>query len=128
MCRQLVHCHLPLARFILRTYTARPSAYGRKIHRGLIVQDLTRGSVTRHLVAMASQLAIGMVCQTLYYFVDLYFVAQLGDAALAGVGAAGNATFIVFALIQTLGVGAVALISQAVGRKDHAEAGLIFNQ
>lgn len=77
---------------------------------------------------MAAQLAIGMVCQTLYFFVDLYFVAQLGDVAIAGVGAAGNATFIVFALTQALGVGAVALISQAVGRKDHAEANLIFNQ
>jgi putative MATE family efflux protein len=92
------------------------------------MQDLTRGSVTGHLVSMAAQIAIGMICQTLYYFVDLYFVAKLGDAAIAGVGAAGNATFIVFALTQALGVGAVALISQAVGRKEHAQASLIFNQ
>ena len=104
--------HLPLARSILSTYTARPFADRRRAHWGLIVQDLTRGSVTRHLVTMAAQLAIGMVCQTLYFFVDLYFVAQLGDVAIAGVGAAGNATFIVFALTQALGVGAVALITR----------------
>jgi putative MATE family efflux protein len=36
--------------------------------------------------------------------------------------------FIVFALTQMLGVGIVALISQAVGRKDASEANLVFNQ
>jgi putative MATE family efflux protein len=77
---------------------------------------------------MAAPLVAGMIFQTLYYFVDLYFVAQLGDVAIAGVSAAGNTTFIVFALTQVLGVGAVALISQAVGRKDQPEANLIFNQ
>jgi putative MATE family efflux protein len=69
-----------------------------------------------------------MIFQTLYYFVDLYFVAQLGDAAIAGVSAAGNATFIVLALTQVLGVGTVALVSHAVGRKDQQDANLIFNQ
>jgi putative MATE family efflux protein len=92
------------------------------------MQDLTRGSISTHLLSMAAPLAAGMIFQTLYYFVDLYFVAQLGDAAIAGVSAAGNATFIVFALTQSLGVGAVALIAQAAGRKDQGEANLIFNQ
>ena len=74
------------------------------------MQDLTRGSITAHLLSMAAPLAAGMIFQTLYFFVDLYFVAQLGEAAIAGVSAAGNASFIVFALTQSLGVGAVALI------------------
>ena len=36
--------------------------------------------------------------------------------------------FIVFALTQTLGVGTVALVSHAVGRKDREEANHVFNQ
>jgi len=60
--------------------------------------------------------------------VDLYFVAGLGDASVAGVGAAGTIMFLVMALTQVLGVGAVALISQAVGRKNRDEANLVFNQ
>jgi putative MATE family efflux protein len=92
------------------------------------MKDLTRGSIAGHVVSMAAPLAAGMIFQTLYYFVDLYFVAQLGDAAIAGVSAAGNATFLVLALTQVLGVGTVALIAQAVGRKDQPEANLIFNQ
>jgi putative MATE family efflux protein len=66
--------------------------------------------------------------QTLYYLVDLYFVGRIGDAALAGVGAAGNVMMIVVALTQVLGVGTVSLIAQAVGRKDAADANLVFNQ
>lgn len=92
------------------------------------MRDLTQGPVIRHIVAMALPIAFGMIFQTLYYLVDLYFVARLGDAAMAGVGAAGNVMFIVLALTQVLGVGTVALISHAVGRKDQAEANLIFNQ
>jgi putative MATE family efflux protein len=77
---------------------------------------------------MALPIAAGMFFQTLYFLIDLYFVAGLGDAALAGVGAAGNVMFIVFALTQVLGVGTVTLISHAVGRKDRADATLVFNQ
>jgi MATE family, multidrug efflux pump len=92
------------------------------------VQDLTQGSIRRHLLMMAAPIAAGMLMQTLYFLVDLYFVGRLGDAALAGVGSAGNVTMIVVALTQVLGVGTVALIAQAVGRKDAADANLVFNQ
>jgi putative MATE family efflux protein len=92
------------------------------------VHDLTEGSIHRHLLGMATPIAAGMLMQTLYYLVDLYFVGRLGDAALAGVGAAGNVMMIVIALTQVLGVGTVALIAHAVGRKDAADANHIFNQ
>jgi Na+-driven multidrug efflux pump len=92
------------------------------------MKDLTKGSISSHLIAMAVPMAAGMIFQTLYFFVDLYFVAKLGDAAVAGVSTAGNAMFIIMALTQVLGVGTVALISHAVGRKDQPDANLIFNQ
>jgi len=92
------------------------------------MKDLTKGSIPSHLVAMAVPMAAGMIFQTLYFFVDLYFVAKLGDAAVAGVSTAGNAMFIIMAMTQVLGVGTVALISHAVGRKDQPDANLIFNQ
>src|SRR6202167_4301785 len=92
------------------------------------MRDLTQGSIPRQIVALAVPIFAGMLLQTLYYIVDLYFVSRLGNAAIAGVSAAGNVAFIVFALTQMLGVGIVSLISQAVGRKDAAEANLVFNQ
>ena len=92
------------------------------------MKDLTAHSIGKHILQMAVPIAAGMLFQTLYFLIDLYFVAHLGDAALAGVGAAGNVMFIVFALAQVLGVGTVALIAHAVGRKDQADATRVFNQ
>ena len=92
------------------------------------MHDLTQGSIPRHIIRMAIPMAIGMVFQTLYYLVDLYFVGRLGDAAIAGVSAAGNIQFIVMALTQVLGVGTMVLIAHAAGRKDQADANLVFNQ
>ena len=92
------------------------------------MHDLTQGSIPRHLIKLAVPIAVGMLFQTLYFLIDLYFVARLGGSAVAGVGAAGNLTFVVMALTQVLGVGTVALIAQAVGRKDQADANLVFNQ
>jgi len=92
------------------------------------MHDLTEGSIPRHILRMAAPLAIGMIFQTLYFLVDLYFVAQLGDSALAGVSAAGIIQFVILALTQVLGVGTMVLIAHAAGRKDRADAGLIFNQ
>ena len=90
--------------------------------------DLTAGSIPRQLVSMAAPIAIGMVFQTLYFLVDLYFVGRLGDYAIAGVAAAGNVTLVVVALTQVLAVGTVALIAQATGRRDRDDANLVFNQ
>jgi putative MATE family efflux protein len=92
------------------------------------MKDLTHGSIRAHLLALALPIAAGMLFQTLYFLVDLYFVAGLGGAAIAGVGAAGNASFLILGLTQVLGVGTVALIAQAVGRQDQAGARLVFNQ
>jgi putative MATE family efflux protein len=92
------------------------------------MKDLTQDSIVRNIIGMAAPIAAGMLFQTLYVLVDLYFVAAISDAAVAGVSAAGTLIFIVMALTQVLGVGAVALIAQAVGRKDQAHANVVFNQ
>src|SRR5437588_1220864 len=92
------------------------------------MKDLTQGSVTRHLLHMSAFLAMSMVVQTLYLLADLSWVGHLGKEAITAVGVAGNLTMIVLALTQMLGVGTTVLISQAAGRKDHAQAELAFNQ
>src|SRR5688572_10759013 len=71
---------------------------------------------------------VSMVFQTLYVLVDLYWVGRLGTAAVAADGVAGNLTFIVLAASQMLGVGATTLVAHATGRRDRAQATLVFNQ
>ena len=92
------------------------------------MKDLTQGPIGRLLVAMAVPIFIGMLFQVLYLLVDLYFVSRIGDAAIAGVSSAGTAGFVILALTQMLGVGTVALVAHAAGRKDQPDANLIFNQ
>src|SRR6185436_19179259 len=92
------------------------------------MEDLTTGPLTRHLLKTTSFMLVTMIFQTLYYLIDLYWVGRLGTNAIAGVGIAGNATFIVLALTQMLGVGTTTVVSHAVGRKNKDEAQLMFNQ
>lgn len=92
------------------------------------MKDLTQGSIPKNLIAMALPMMIGMLIQTLYFIVDLYFVGKLGPAALAGLSLAGNAMFLVFALTQILNVSTAALIAHAVGEKNQADANITFNQ
>ena len=92
------------------------------------MQDLTTGSLTRHLLKTMSFMLVGMIFQTLYVLIDLYWVSHLGTTAIAAVGLSGNLMFVVLGLTQMLGVGTTALVSHAVGRKDQAHARLVFNQ
>ncbi|MDQ6886002.1 MAG: MATE family efflux transporter [Gemmatimonadota bacterium] len=92
------------------------------------MEDLTTGPVTRHLLKTTSFMLVTMVFQTLYFLIDLYWVGRLGTEAVAAVGIAGNASFLVLALTQMLGVGTTTVVSHAAGRKDHAQALLVFNQ
>ena len=92
------------------------------------MEDLTTGSITRHLLKTTSFMLVTMVFQTLYFLVDLYWVGRLGKEAVAGVGVAGNLTFVVLALSQMLGVGTTAVVSHAAGRKEQDRAVLLFNQ
>ena len=90
--------------------------------------DLTKGSIHGHMARLTSVILFGMVFQTLYYLVDLYFVAKVGSAAVAAVGLSGNLMMVTLALTQALTIGTTALVSHAWGRKDFAEARRVFNQ
>jgi putative MATE family efflux protein len=92
------------------------------------MQDLTTGPISRHLLRTTAMMLVGMVMQTLYVLVDLYWVGHLGTEAIAAAGVGGNLTFLVLAGSQALGVGTTSLIAQAVGRKHHDEAIHVYGQ
>jgi putative MATE family efflux protein len=92
------------------------------------MHDLTKGSVTGHIINMAVFIGLGLVFQTVYFLVDLYFVSHLGSWAIAGVSAAGVSSFLVMGASQLVAVGGMALTAQAVGRKDRDDANLVSGQ
>jgi len=92
------------------------------------MRDLTQGTIWRHLVSMALFIGAGLIVQTLYMLIDLYFVARFGKEAVAGVATASSAMFIAMSISQLVSAGSLALVSHAVGRKDPEDAQLVFEQ
>src|SRR5438045_5913726 len=92
------------------------------------MKDLTSGSVTRNLISTGVFMLVSMAFQTLYLLVDLYFVGRLGKDAVAAVTVSVTLSFVVLAASQMVSVGTTALVVQASGRKDRADARLFFNQ
>jgi Na+-driven multidrug efflux pump len=92
------------------------------------MKDLSTGSIPGHVAALSTQMFVGMVVQVAYFVTDLKFVSMLGNEVAAGFSAAGNLWFLVLALTQVLNVGTAAMVSHAVGARQHERANLVFNQ
>lgn len=89
---------------------------------------MTAGKVRAHVVRMMMFVLAGMMVQTLYALVDIYWVGRLGKEAVAAVALSSNLMFVSLAVTQMLSVGCVALVSQAAGKKEHEEVQRLFNQ
>ena len=68
---------------------------------------MTTGPIRGHVLRMMSFMLVGMLTQTLYALVDIWWVSRLGKEAIAAVSVASNLMFVVLAVSQTLGVGVV---------------------
>ncbi|GLS00061.1 MATE family efflux transporter [Brevundimonas denitrificans] len=90
--------------------------------------DLTQGSISQRLLGMAAFIGLGLLFQTLYFLIDLYFVGSVGPDALAGVGLAGVVFFLVMAAAQMVSVGSLSLIARAIGAKDFSQVDGVYRQ
>lgn len=66
--------------------------------------------------------------QTLLGIVDTLLVAQLGTAAIAGVGAALQLMFFVIAVLSAVSVGSAVLVAQAIGGRSYERASVLARQ
>lgn len=90
--------------------------------------DLTQGSIGKRLIGMAAFIGLGLLFQTLYFLIDLYFVGAVGPDALAGVGLAGVVFFLVMAAAQMVAVGSLSLIARAIGGQDFSQVDGVYRQ
>ncbi|MGB0902284.1 MATE family efflux transporter, partial [Halocynthiibacter sp.] len=84
--------------------------------------DLTEGSIAGHFRALAVPAAIGMVFSTLYNVVDIWFAGLISTEAQAGLAIGFQAFFITMAVGFGLGSAMGALVGNARGRRESAEA------
>ncbi len=82
--------------------------------------------VAKSISQLSIPIGVGIVIQSLYLVIDLFFVSRLGADALAGVTSTATAALLVGMLGQLLGIGAVSLIGQALGAGKYALARRIF--
>ncbi|WP_371169306.1 MATE family efflux transporter [Aliiroseovarius sp. 2305UL8-7] len=88
----------------------------------MIDEDLTTGPVRGHFRRLALPAAIGMLFSTLYNIVDTYFAGFFGTEAQAGLSVGFQAFFVLVAVGFGLGAAMSALVGNAKGRKDVADA------
>jgi len=88
----------------------------------MIEHDLTTGPLSGHFRRLAVPAAIGMLFSTLYNVVDTYYAGFFGTQAQAGLAVGFQAFFILVAIGFGLSSAMSALVGNAKGRKDDAEA------
>ena len=87
-----------------------------------LANDLTRGPVGAHLRRQATPFALGLVAIFSFEAIDLFFIAQLGDAPLAAVSCALPMIWLVYGIGIGFEAGAASCVSRAVGRGDQTRA------
>ncbi|WP_372574795.1 MATE family efflux transporter [Ruegeria jejuensis] len=84
--------------------------------------DLTRGPISGHFRALAIPGAIGMVFNTLYNIVDMFFAGLLSTSAQAGLALGFQAFFLAISVGIGLGAAMSALVGNALGAGETRKA------
>ncbi|MEM6738858.1 MAG: MATE family efflux transporter [Pseudomonadota bacterium] len=84
--------------------------------------DLTTGPISSHFRTLAIPAALGMVFNTLYNMVDMFWAGRLATDAQAGLAIGFMVLFVYIAFGFGLSSGTSALIGGAIGEKDRGRA------
>ena len=85
-------------------------------------KDLTQGSIPKKLVQLTLPMMLGIISMVAFNLIDTFYVGQLGKTELAALSFTFPVIMVIFSIIQGLGIGATALISKSIGRRDRAKA------
>ena len=90
--------------------------------------DLTVGKISKLIRTIAIPAVVGTFFQTLYNIVDVKFAGMISPYALTGLSKVFPVYFVIIALSAGLSIGATALVSNYLGKKDYNKASLLFSQ
>jgi len=85
-------------------------------------KDLTQGNITQKLIQLSLPMMLGIISMVAFNLIDTFYVGQLGKTELAALSFTFPVIMVIFSFIQGLGIGATALISKSIGKKDRNKA------
>lgn len=91
-------------------------------------EDLTEGSIFRHLFKLAVPITFGYILQDAFNIVDMIFVGRLGPAAISAVGISGILLRLIGVFSLGISTGAGIMVAQYIGARNFAQAGNIALQ
>jgi putative MATE family efflux protein len=81
-------------------------------------RDYTTGSLSRAIVLLAVPMILEMMMESLFAVVDIFWVSQLGDNAVATVGVTESIFALIFGVAMGLSIAATASVARRIGEKD----------
>lgn len=81
-------------------------------------EEILRGGIIKTILHLAYPIFIAMSFQTLFNFVDTYYVSRLGPQALASMGLTFPFFMLTVALTQGMAVGTSSLVARSMGAVD----------
>jgi putative MATE family efflux protein len=81
-------------------------------------RDYTTGSISRAIILLAIPMILEMAMESLFTVVDVFWVAHLGDRAVATVGLTDSMFALVFGLAMGISVAATATVARRIGEKN----------
>jgi putative MATE family efflux protein len=90
--------------------------------------DYTAGSLNRAIVLLAIPMVIEMAMESVFAVTDVYFVSQLGPAAVATVGLTEAVMTLIYAIAFGLSMSTTALVARRIGEKNVAGAATAATQ
>lgn len=92
------------------------------------MQDLTEGSIPRHIIRMSLPTMTGLFLQGMYDLVDMFWIGQLSYASVAAVTIFVSIFWVFEVVNEIIGMSSVSLISQSYGAGDISRAARVAEQ
>ena len=86
-------------------------------------ENLTEGSISRHIVRLSGVMIVGFIAMTLAQLVEIFYLGVVGLDALAAITYSFPLTMSLTAFIRGIGIGASSIVARALGEANrHIDA------